>query len=219
MLLTTSEILWIKIASLVISLLINATVGRGCLNFYYRRSQRGRCWWNQPTALIALTLFSSGFALLVLNNGLRIVLLTPILCLGPALLLIDAGLHKLPNLLTGALSGLSFLALLIYMWAASSFLKPGLALLIAVAFVMLLVPATFIRRGLGMGDIKLMAPLIALTCCWSWHALLRMICLTGLGLGIWAVFLLLTRRAKRYTHLAMGPWLLAGSYLALLFFR
>lgn len=71
-------------------------------------------------------------------------------------------------------------------------------------------------RSMGLGDVRL-APLL------GWvlglvsvpHAVLGLVA-TFLLAGLWAGALLLGRRASAATHLAFGPWMLAGTWLCLL---
>lgn len=183
---------------------------------YFRRVGKARAWWNSYLALGVLTFLVCLLAIWMIDNSLRLALLVPILATGPALLLVDCATQKLPNLLNLSLALLSLAMLGFYAHTTGSLVKPLMALIVAGAFSFLFAPATFIRRGVGLGDLKLMVPLIALTTCWSWHVLLMMIIYAGFGLGLWSLLLLRLGKIEKYDRLAMGPWLLGAAYLGFL---
>ncbi len=69
--------------------------------------------------------------------------------------------------------------------------------------------------GIGLGDAKLAAVLGLVLGWFGWaEVLAAVVAAFGLG-GLFAIGLLLTRRATRRTAVAFGPWLVAGSVLAL----
>lgn len=67
--------------------------------------------------------------------------------------------------------------------------------------------------GLGMGDVKLGIPLAAWLGLYSWVAPVVMLFLASLLGGIFALTRILARKATLRSHLAFGPWLIAGAYL------
>jgi leader peptidase (prepilin peptidase) / N-methyltransferase len=92
----------------------------------------------------------------------------------------------------------------------------GAAFLLVVFGLVHLVP----RSGLGLGDVKL-AGLLGAALGWPAPGVLVVVVPMGLLLsilsaGVWALFLLVTRRARRTDPIAYGPHLLLGSFLALL---
>jgi len=71
------------------------------------------------------------------------------------------------------------------------------------------------RSGLGLGDVKL-AGLLGLALGWTGE-IYRVLLAVILGIfsaGLWALFLLATRRARRTDAIAYGPHLLLGALLA-----
>ncbi len=136
---------------------------------------------------------------------------------GVSLAAIDLDVHRLPDRLTLRTAPLLFvllgLATLVHDDAGSmlpAVLSWAGALLVFGALV-LLVPS-----GMGLGDAKL-AALVALVLGWWGYA----VAIVGLALGfvvggVWALVLMLARRATRHTHFAFGPSILLGALLALL---
>jgi leader peptidase (prepilin peptidase)/N-methyltransferase len=74
-----------------------------------------------------------------------------------------------------------------------------------------LLAALLSRGGMGGGDIKLAAAIVAFTGCPG--ALLAFILSSLLG-GIWALGLLLTKNASRKTAVRFGPFLALGGWMA-----
>lgn len=137
---------------------------------------------------------------------------------GLALAAIDADVHRLPNAITLPLVPVE-LALLAVASAATgdwtSLRRAGLAALV-VGGGFLLLALVLHGRSIGMGDAKLVVSLAAALGWLSWgHVLLGLWLGFVLG-GVVALGLLLARRAGRGTHLAFGPYLVAGTLLALL---
>lgn len=137
---------------------------------------------------------------------------------GLALAAIDADVHRLPNAITLPLVPVE-LALLAGASAATgdwtSLRRAGLAALL-VGGGFLLLALVLYGRSVGMGDAKLVVSLAAVLGWLSWgHVLLGLWLGFVLG-GVVALGLLLARRAGRGTHLAFGPFLVAGALLALL---
>lgn len=73
------------------------------------------------------------------------------------------------------------------------------------------------RRALGLGDVKLAGILGLLLALPSWANLLWGNLLIFLLGGLYSLILLITRRATASTHIAFGPFMLAGTALALIF--
>ncbi|MBB2941471.1 leader peptidase (prepilin peptidase)/N-methyltransferase [Actinoplanes lutulentus] len=133
------------------------------------------------------------------------------------LLFIDLRVHRLPDPLTGAaLAGV----LLMEAVAAVTTGPPaalGRALLCALAYgALLLVPALILGpRGLGLGDVKLFVSIAALFGWWGWSTVFTVLFLAFLASGVVAAGLLVTRRARRGTHIAMGPYLVGAAFTML----
>ncbi|GAA3613097.1 hypothetical protein GCM10022199_16270 [Marihabitans asiaticum] len=147
-----------------------------------------------------------------------VVLLAALAPFTLALTVADLDVHRLPNALTlpavpGTLALLALAAatsgrwedLVRSIWAAG---------LVGGAFVV--VSLALGSRGLGMGDAKLMLSLAPLLAWHGWAVLATGVYLGFLFGGLAALVLLLARRATRGSHLAFGPYLLAGAVCALL---
>lgn len=136
---------------------------------------------------------------------------------GIVLAAIDADVHRLPNAITLPLIPLA--ALLLTLASATTGDWTALRRAAIAALVIgggaALLAFVFFGRSIGMGDAKLLAS-IAPTLAWlGWTHLVIGIWLGFVLGGIVALALLLTRRATRATHLAFGPYLVAGAILAI----
>lgn len=134
-----------------------------------------------------------------------------LLALGGWLSSIDAREHRLPNriLLPGTLAAIVLIA-------GASVVNTdagGLARALAggvVTFTALLLLALPRATGMGMGDVKL-GMLTGMYCGWlGWTWVLLGLCVAFLLAGGWAGFLLASRRARRSTPIAFGPFMVAG---------
>lgn len=132
-------------------------------------------------------------------------------CVLLTIALIDADTMEIPDSLVIALAVLAIAAI---------FIEPGIALwpsrivgLVAVSVPMLLI-ALLINGAFGGGDIKLMAAAGFLL---GWqNALLAFFIGLLLG-GVYAAVLLAKKKAGRKAHIAFGPPLCGGIFIALLF--
>lgn len=136
---------------------------------------------------------------------------------GVTLAVIDARTRLLPDRLTGP----TFVTVAVALTGASLATGAWTALGRGVAAAVL-VGAAFLGMalvrsgGLGMGDVKL-APTLALALGWlSWSAVLTGFALAYLLGGLAAVAAVVLRGANRQTRLPFGPWLIAGTVVALL---
>ncbi|GAA3008059.1 hypothetical protein GCM10020229_19780 [Kitasatospora albolonga] len=130
--------------------------------------------------------------------------------LGVPLGLIDASVHRLPDVLTLPLAlGTAALLALTEPQALLRCLLAALTLGLGFALLALLVP-------IGLGDAKLAPSLGALLAVTGWSTVRTGLLLTVLLAGLWAVALLATRRAGRRDDLAFGPPLLLGTLAAVL---
>lgn len=128
-----------------------------------------------------------------------------------ALSVIDFREHRLPNKLVASAAGTGLIAL-----AASAILGDDLAGLLRavsgalIVFIALLLLALIAPTGLGMGDVKLgvVTGLYLGWLGWSWLFWGTFI---GFSLGaIWAVGLVLLKKAHRSSAVAFGPFLILG---------
>lgn len=137
---------------------------------------------------------------------------------GAALAAVDADVHRLPNALTLPLVP----AQLVLVGVASAVLDAPDSFrrsLVAAALVggaFLVLAFVLFGRSIGMGDAKLMVSLALVLGWFGWGTLLTGVYLGFLLGGVAAVLLLVTRRASRGTHLAFGPYLVAGALVAAL---
>jgi leader peptidase (prepilin peptidase) / N-methyltransferase len=123
---------------------------------------------------------------------------------------IDAAVHRLPDVLTGPLAlGTAVLLLLTERQSLLRCLLAALALGLGFALLALVAP-------IGLGDAKLAPSLGALLAVTGWGTVLAGLVYAFLLAGLWAAFLLLTRRAGRQDALALGPFLLLGTLVAVL---
>lgn len=136
--------------------------------------------------------------------------------IGVRLAFIDAAVHRLPNRLVGAayagVTGLLLLpAIFDGMWWEYGRALIGGLVLFAVYFLL----AVINPKGMGMGDVKLAAPL-GTVLAWFNGALLIGFILGFLIGALVGIVLLVTKRADRNTKIAFGPSMLIGTWLAIL---
>lgn len=136
--------------------------------------------------------------------------------LGAWLIVIDARTHRLPNRIV--LPTLGALVLLIVIEALATgdggrMLRALLGGLALGAFYAVMHLAS--RQGMGGGDVKL-AAVIGLVLAWhSWQTLLIGAAAAFLLGSLFAITLMLLRRANRKTRIAFGPWMILGAALAI----
>jgi leader peptidase (prepilin peptidase)/N-methyltransferase len=131
-----------------------------------------------------------------------------------ALTLIDLDTHKLPNaiVLPSYLVGAILLAVSALL---SGDLEPLLrtAVGLAAMFVAYLVMAVAYPGGMGLGDVKL-AGVLGLFLGWlGWGPLLVGAFAAFILGGLYAVVLLVSRKAHRKSGIPFGPWMLAGAWV------
>jgi leader peptidase (prepilin peptidase)/N-methyltransferase len=127
---------------------------------------------------------------------------------------VDVAVHRLPDRLTlGAAGG--FLLLTVPAALAGrpdAWLRAALAAVVVAGALTLLV---FLRPGgLGFGDAKLGLAVGAAAGWIGWDAVLVAIFAASLGAALFGIALLVTRRATWASHIPFGPFLLAGTALA-----
>jgi leader peptidase (prepilin peptidase)/N-methyltransferase len=132
------------------------------------------------------------------------------------LISIDARTHKLPNRIV--LPTLGALIVLVIAEAlmtadAERMLRALLGALALGVFYAVMHLAS--RQGMGGGDVKL-AAVIGLVLAWHgwWTLLLGSAAAFLLG-ALFALALMLMRRANRSTRIAFGPWMILGAALAI----
>ncbi|UNX53243.1 prepilin peptidase [Georgenia sp. TF02-10] len=131
------------------------------------------------------------------------------------LAIVDARSHRLPDRLLGP--GAAGLVLLLAATAAATNSWAALGRAVTAAAVCAtgyLLLALVRAGGLGLGDVKLAGLLGLWLGWWDWSAVAAGV-LAGFVLGgAWALLLLVTRRARRDTAVAFGPWMILGAALA-----
>ncbi|MSO27422.1 MAG: prepilin peptidase [Candidatus Nanopelagicales bacterium] len=146
-----------------------------------------------------------------MNTALTIAAWLIFVCFGAALSVIDIREHRMPNKLVmiAAVAGLGSVA----MSSLSARDFGGLLRAVlgaAIVFAALLILALIAPTGLGMGDVKLGA-VTGLYLGWLGWPWLFWGTFIGFALGaLWAVGLILLKRAKSSTPIAFGPFLILG---------
>ncbi|BDZ37871.1 prepilin peptidase [Microbacterium suwonense] len=132
------------------------------------------------------------------------------------LLVIDARTHRLPNRIVLPTLGALIVLVIVEALAtgeAGRMLRALLGGLALGAFYAAMHLGS--RRGMGGGDVKL-AAVIGLVLAWHgwWTLLLGAAAAFILG-ALFAIVLMLLRRANRSTRIAFGPWMILGAALAI----
>ncbi|MGF2947676.1 prepilin peptidase [Microbacterium alcoholitolerans] len=139
-----------------------------------------------------------------------------LLGIGVWLIVIDARTHRLPNrIVLPTLGALVLLVLIeaIATGAADRMLRSLLGALALGAFYAVMHLAS--KQGMGGGDVKL-AAVIGLVLAWhGWQTLVLGAAAAFLLGALYALVLMLLRRADRSTRIAFGPWMIIGAALAI----
>ena len=150
----------------------------------------------------------------MLASGLGLVALLYLAAVSVALAAIDIKLHRLPNriVLPSYIVGIVLLvnsSLLSVDFAAILRMMIGLAVLWGGYYVL----AFSVPGGMGFGDVKL-AGLLGLFLGWlGWGSLAVGAFAAFLLGGLFALGLVIARRANRKSGIPFGPWMLAGAWL------
>jgi len=146
-------------------------------------------------------------ALVVLVHGL-------LLGVGTWLIVIDVRTHRLPNrIVLPTLVSLIGLGAIDALCTGESgpFLRALLGMLLLGCFYAVL--RAISRAGMGGGDVKL-AAVIGLVLGWhGWQALAVGAAAAFVLGALYALMLILLRRADGSTRIAFGPWMIAGALL------
>lgn len=128
------------------------------------------------------------------------------------LFVIDLAVHRLPDRIVGPTYPVLVAALAVAAGSSGEWSRFGRAGAAGAVLVVAYFVLAFISpSGLGLGDVKL-AGLLGLLLGWlGWpHVLLGTLAAFILG-GLFAVVLLLLRRASGKSHFAFGPFMIAGA--------
>lgn len=177
--------------------------------FSYERILRGVLTWRQAVALATLLCVVSAYLLFVPihSDGLNFRMAIGIFVCVPLVIaaLIDSICHILPDPLLFFATMIAFSSLMFSPWS-----EAGAAVLSAGVF---LVVGLVISRmtSLGRGDAKLMG-VMGLWLGSIQLVFFALVC-AMVGAALFALVLLLAKRAQLTTSIALGPWLVAGSLL------
>lgn len=135
-----------------------------------------------------------------------------------ALAAIDLDVHRLPDRLTRPSALLSAAAVTVSSAATgdwSGLGRAGLAGAALGAAYVVVMWASPGGGGLGYGDVKL-APSLGLLTGWvSWSAVATATLVAFLTGGLWAAYLMVTRRARGSDRFAFGPFMILGALAAI----
>ena len=199
---------------------IKATYNIPVLSYLLLRGKCSNCQAQIGAIYPALELTTAGFFLsgvLLFHTWTSLVLWLILIIIGVPLTVIDFTLHRLPDLLTAPLFGVSAAVICIDAIVGKHFdrLIPSLvgALALPAFYLALLIIS---RGGMGMGDVKLSAGIgvvsgffgvkIVLVSCFAAYILGSVI---GIGL-------MLAGKAGRKTAIPFGPFMLVGQAIALI---
>lgn len=206
----------VGIAALLFAGIGNLLYGLPKVKKYFRLAGRQRALWNQPWVIGLVSGLAVGAAVIARFGSINLLLMFPLLTLGAVLTVIDAGTQRLPRSMTAAFLVLVIIAVILAGFITGQWVKPAYSLIVALGTFILLLPGTFVRHGIGVGDLRLAPLLVGLATCSSWHCLLAMGIFTVVGAGCWALYLVIWKKAAGSTRFAFGPWLLVATYFALL---
>lgn len=136
------------------------------------------------------------------------------LAAGP-LTAIDVTQHRLPDRLTRPLTGIILALLAADALATTEWAHAGIALLCGAGLALGYLGVALAAPGaVGLGDVKLAAP-VGLLLGWSdWHIVITGTTAAFLLASLAAIAGLVTGRMNRHSHLAFGPFLLLGAAAA-----
>lgn len=181
----------------------------------------GVAWWVLAGGTASGEAQTSSTTGLVSTTAAVAVTLTAFLYLAAvtvALAMIDLDTHSLPNRIVLPAYPVAAILLTVTAFLAGD---PGrlLASLIgaAVLFGFYLLMALAYPAGMGLGDVKL-AGVLGLYLGWlGWAPLIVGAFSAFLLGGLFALVLLITRRANRKSGIPFGPWMLAGAWLGIFY--
>ncbi|QTV80932.1 prepilin peptidase [Microbacterium sp. NIBRBAC000506063] len=153
---------------------------------------------------------------MALHSALVLAAHLALLCVGARLLVIDARTHRLPNrIVLPTLAGVLLLVALeaLLLLDATRLLRSLAGMLLLGGFFLAL--RLLSRGGMGGGDVKLAAVLGAVLGWHGWTALALGAASAFLLASLYALVLMLLRRATGKTRIAFGPWMIVGAVLAI----
>lgn len=178
-----------------------------------RCGQCGRQVGAAPYAVEVIMVVGAGVMVLAAPSAL--VLLAGMFWLACAvpLVFIDLRVRRLPDLLTysAAVGTLSLLTVEAVLHGHGERLTRSLAAAAVYGGAALLVAVLLGRRGLGVGDAKLLVSIAALLGWWSWAAVLVAVFVGFLSASLVGVVWMFAGRASRTSQIPLGPHLVAGT--------
>ena len=132
------------------------------------------------------------------------------------LTVIDVRSRRLPNrivLPSYAVAGVLFTLACLTGAPWSSLTRAGIGA--AVLFLFYALFRLIDRRWVGGGDVKLAGVLGGYLAWLGWDTLIIGAAAAFMCGGVWAVALLMRRKANRSTRLAFGPWMILGTWIAI----
>lgn len=191
--------------------------------------------WINPRVVIIGAAAAAVAASLVSAPAIVKVTLMLAAVLGWLLVCVDAAIHKLPDPLTACAAGVVILGLGLQAFIDGGALGPSLqdvaagnaggpettlpfvrAAIFGVAGFVAFAILHALRPGaLGRGDIKLAGVCGLLLGWFGWNSPVIALWAAFIGAGVFAVALLLMRRATRSTMIAFGPWMIFGTAVAI----
>ena len=180
------------------------------------RSCGSKFSWSYPALEVGMAVLFA-IAPLVFHSWTAVLLWISLSIFGLPLFLIDVKLHRLPDLLTGALFFASALIIICSAFAHHHFnrLVPSFvgALALATYYFAIVVVS---RGGMGMGDVKLSASVGLISGYFGLHAVL-VSSYTAFALGsLIGVALIVLGKAGRKTAIPFGPFIIVGQMISLL---
>ncbi|QAY61620.1 prepilin peptidase [Microbacterium protaetiae] len=151
-----------------------------------------------------------------LAASLVLVALLYLVAISITLLFIDLDVHRLPDSIVLPAYPVGFVLL----GTASALAADGAAIVrMAIGMVALYLFYALLRfigtGGMGGGDVKL-AGVLGMFLGWlGWSTLLLGALAAFLLGGVFAIALMVSRRATRHTRIPFGPWMLAGAWLGI----
>lgn len=215
---STVLLLAVAVVALVVGVLLRARLARHDHRYDDERDLPPRSHaWVVPTltvaaALLAVSLSTRwGVAVAIGYAALMVPLV--------AMAAIDLDVHRLPDRWTWPFAGAALLLVVVLGLLerdGGSILRAALAGVVTFVVYALLMVISPGGQGLGFGDVKLSLGLGILLGWFGWDDVLLGGLLGFLTGGLWAIGLLVTRRASRSSSIAFGPFMVLGAWLALL---
>ena len=179
-------------------------------------------WWfvmgGVASTSSATGVASTGSATGVVASILVLVALLYLAAISVVLGLIDIDVHKLPNrivLPSYLVAGALFVAASAFSGDWSALLRSGIGL--AGLWLVYAILAVARPGGMGFGDVKLAGLLGAYLGWIGWGTLFVGAFAAFILGGVFALILVLTRRANRKGGIPFGPWMLAGAWVGMFF--